>query len=152
MGTKFNVSAYYGDPCTNVVLAEGKVEINGKSSVFNHILSPNEKISFNNELRTLNVTTVDANRFTAWKDGFLIIEDEPLGQVAGRIERWYNVEIIIQDEVLRNYRFKATFKDEPLEEVLRLIALTTPIKYSIEKRVADANGIMKRKIVIIKLK
>ena len=152
LGTKFNVSAYSGDPCTNVVLAEGKVEINGKSGVFNHILSPNEKISFNNELRTLNVTAVDANRFTAWKDGFLIIEDEPLGQVAGRIERWYNAEIIIQDEALKNYRFKATFKDEPLEEVLRLIALTTPIKYSIEKRVVDANGTMKRKKVIIKLK
>jgi transmembrane sensor len=152
LGTKFNVSAYSGNPCTHVVLVEGKVEINGKSDVFNHILSPNEKISFNNNLKTLNLTTVDANRFTVWKDGFLIIEDEPLGQVAGRIERWYNAEIVIQDEELKNYRFKATFKDEPLEEVLRLIALTTPINYSIEKRVADADGKMKRKKVIIKPK
>jgi hypothetical protein len=48
--------------------------------------------------------------------------------------------------------FKATFKDEPLEEVLRLIAITTPIKYVIEKRDSGADGILKRKKVTIELK
>lgn len=152
LGTKFNVSAYSDESCTCVVLKEGKVEINGKSGRFNHTLLPNEKITFNCDSKSLNVTKVDANRFTAWKDGFLIIEDEPFWQVVGRIERWYNTEIVIQDEVLKTYRFKATFKDEPLEEVLRLIALTTPIKYKIEKRVVDSNGVLKRKKVTITLK
>ena len=98
------------------------------------------------------MSEVDADRFSAWKDGYLIIDNEPLGQVAGRLERWYNAEIIIQDERLKNYRFKATFKDEPLEEVLRLIAITTPIRYEIEKRDMDANGVVKQKKVILKLK
>ena len=152
LGTKFNVSAYSDDSFTNVVLKEGIVEINGKTGVFNHTLLPNEKITFNHKLKSLNLAKVDANRSIAWKDGYLIIQDEPIGEVAGRIERWYNVEIVIQDEVLKNYRFKATFKDEPLEEVLRLIALTTPITYNIEKRVVDSNGITKKKTVTIKLK
>ena len=152
LGTKFNVSAYSDDPCTNVVLKEGKVEISGKTGIFNHTLLPNEKIAFNHKSKSLNLSKVDANRYTAWKDGYLIIEDESLGEVAGRIERWYNAEIVIQDEVLKNYQFKATFKDEPLEEVLRLIALTTPIRYNIEKRTVDSNGIMKKKTVTIKLK
>jgi transmembrane sensor len=152
LGTKFNVSAYSEDAYTDVILNEGKVEINGKAGVFNHTLLPNEKISFNRNLKSLNQVKVDANRYSAWKDGYLIIEDEPLGQVIGRIERWYNVEIIIQDEVLKNYHFKATFKDEPLEEVLRLMAKTTPIKYKIEKRKTNDSGILKQKKVTIKLK
>jgi ferric-dicitrate binding protein FerR (iron transport regulator) len=152
LGTKFNVSGYTDDLFTEVVLSEGKVEINGKTGVFTQILSPDEKITYNAQTKTLKLSTVDANRYSAWKDGFLIMDNEPLERVIGRIERWYNAEIVIQDEALKSYRFKATFKDEPLEEVLRLIAITTPIKYVIEKRDSGANGILKRKKVTIELK
>jgi ferric-dicitrate binding protein FerR (iron transport regulator) len=152
LGTQFNVSAYPGDANTDVVLAEGKVEINGKADVFKYTMSPNEKISFNSNTKSLDLKTVDANRYSAWKDGYLIIENEPLGQVLGRLKRWYNADIILQDEVLKSYRFKATFKDEPLEEVLRLISLTTPINYNIEVRDVDAQGVFIQKKVTIKLK
>jgi transmembrane sensor len=151
LGTKFNISGYMNDIFTEVVLSEGKVEINGKTSVFTQILSPDEKITFNSHTKALKLSTVDANRYSAWKDGFLILDNEPLEQVIGRIERWYNVEIVIMDEALKSYRFKATFKDEPLEEVLRLIAITTPIKYAIEKRDTGADGILKKKKVTIEL-
>ena len=134
LGTKFNVSAYSNDSYSTVVLKEGKVEINGLTGIFHHTLAPGEKIAFNRETKTLNLTNVDADRFTAWKDGYLIIENEYLGQTIGRIERWYNVDIIVKDKDLLNYRLKATFKDEPLEEVLRLISKSSPINYSIQKR------------------
>ena len=152
LGTKFDISAYTDDPFTDVILKEGKVEINGKTGVFHQILEPDEKITFNRELKKIKVTKVDADDFIAWKDGYLIIIDESFEQVAGKIKRWYNTEIVIKDEKLKNYRFKATFKDEPLEEVLRLIAITTPIRYHIEKRMADSNGVIKQKKVIIQMK
>lgn len=152
LGTRFNVSAYSNDLFTNVVLAEGKVEIEGKTGVFNQTLRPNEKITFNRDSKSLNLKTVDADRYSAWKDGYLIIENEPLREVIPRIERWYNAEIIVVDNELCSYRFKATFRNEPLEEVLRLIALTTPLKYKIDNREEDGNGITKRRKVTIKLK
>jgi ferric-dicitrate binding protein FerR (iron transport regulator) len=66
-----------------------------------------------------------------------------------RIERWYNVDIEIKDETLKSYRFKATFQDEPLEEVLRLLAMTTPMEYTIEKReIVDENVYRKKKVII----
>lgn len=152
LGTEFNVSAYPEDDFTNVSLEEGRVEVNGKTGVFNQIISPNEKIAFNRKEKKLKLMEVNAERFSAWKEGYLIIDNEPLGDVIGRLERWYNVEIKIQDEMLKRYRFKATFKDEPLEEVLRLIAKTTPIAYKIEKRSEDASGVFKKKEVLIKLR
>lgn len=152
LGTEFNVSAYPGDAFVYVVLAEGKVEINGKTGVFNYTMLPDEKMTFNRDAKSLDLKKVDASRYFAWKDGYLIIENEPLGQVVGRLERWYNAEIILQDDVLKSYRFKATFKDEPLEEVLRLIALTTPIRYKIVGRDIDPKGVFKQKKVIISLK
>jgi len=152
LGTKFDVFAYSDDPYTHVVLQEGSVEVKGKEEAFKEILSPSEQISFNRNEKSLKISEVDADRFTAWKDNYLIIDNETLGQVIDRIERWYNVEIVIKDDVLNNFRFKATFKDEPLDEVLRLIAITTPIRYDIEKREVDKNGIWKQRKVTIRLK
>ncbi len=152
LGTKFNVTAYLNDSFTDVVLKEGKVEVDGKAGVFNHTLLPNERIKFNREAKTLNLTNVDADRYIAWKEGYLVIDNESLGQVISRIERWYNCKINIKDEELKKYRFKATFKDEPLEEVLKLIAITTPIKYDIKKREVRADGALKKKEVTIRLR
>jgi transmembrane sensor len=152
LGTTFNVSAYNDDQFTSVILEEGKVEIDGTTGVFNEILQPNEKLSFDKNARVISVKSVDASRFSAWKDGYLVIDDETLGQVEGRIERWYNIELVIEDETIKNYRFKATFKDEPIEEVLRLLAKTTPMSYDIDNRVNDTNGHYEQKRVTIKLK
>jgi ferric-dicitrate binding protein FerR (iron transport regulator) len=152
LGTKFNVSAYANAPYTFVVLEEGIVEVDGKTGVFNQRLLPNEKILFNHKSNTLKLSKVKATRYSAWKDGYLIIENERLGEVVSRIERWYNIKIVIEDKELNNYRVRATFKDEPIEEVLKLLSITIPLKYNIEKRVADSRGVVKQKKVIMKLK
>ncbi|MDP3442327.1 MAG: DUF4974 domain-containing protein, partial [Ignavibacteria bacterium] len=152
LGTKFNVSAYADETVAEVVLNEGKVEIKGTTSAFSHTLHPGEKITYNHETRSLNSTTVDPNIYSAWTNGYLVIDNEPLAQVAKTLERWYSAEITIQDEALKNFRFKATFQYETLDEVLRFIAMTTPITYKIENRVESPNGILKKKEVTIKLK
>lgn len=152
LGTKFNISDYESDLFTDIVLLEGKVEITGKTGSFSQMLLPDQRISYDIENQSAKISEVDAKRHTAWKDGFLIIDNEPLGKAISKIERWYNAEIIIEDEALKSYRFKATFKDEPLEEVLRLLAITTPMKYNILKRDVDSDGILEKKKVIINLK
>ena len=152
LGTQFNVSAYANETVTEVVLKEGKVEIEGKTATFNQVLHPGEKMSYNHEKNSLNKLAVDPNISSAWTNGYLVIDNEPLGQAVKKLERWYGVEISIDEEVLKNFRFKATFKEEPLEEVLRFIAMTTPITYKIETRDQSSNGFLKKKQVKIKLK
>lgn len=150
-GTTFNVSAYKDDNFTNVVLEEGRVKIEGKEGLFEYSLLPNEKITFDRESKSVKVSVVNAKSYSAWKDGYLVIDDETLGKAISRLERWYNIDAEIKDEALSSYHFKATFKDEQLEEVLKLIAETTPINYKIEKRVINKNGVLAKKKVIINL-
>jgi len=152
MGTKFNISAFPGDNFTEVVLTDGKVDISGKEGTFNCTIAPGEKLDFIRDTKSWEVKKVETDSYTAWKDGYLILDNEPMGLAVSKLERWYNAEIILQDEILKKYRFKATFRDEPLEEVLRLLALTTPITYKIEKRGIDQQGVFKKKKVTIKLK
>ncbi len=152
LGTKFNVAAYTNELVTEVVLKEGKVEINNTEKAFKKVIRPGEKIIYNRETNSLNTTNVDAKLYSAWKDGYLVIDNEPLEQAVRKLERWYGAEIIIQDKELKNLRLKATFQEEPLEEVLRFIAMTTPIIYQIGNREQESNGILKKKQIIIKLK
>lgn len=152
LGTQFNVSAYANEAVTEVVLKEGKVEVKGKAAVFNQTLRPGEKVSYNHEKSSLNKLVVDPNIYTAWTNGFLVIDNEPLVQAVKKLERWYGTEISIQDEILKNFRLKATFQEEPLEAVLQFIAMTTPMSYQIETRGQGTSGILKKKQVILKLK
>lgn len=75
-----------------------------------------------------------------------------MAEVARRIERWYNVDVILADKELENYSFRATFLDESLEEVLRCLSITSPIKYRIIKGRLLNDGTYSKGRVFINLK
>jgi len=152
LGTQFNVMTYADINFTEVVLEEGKVKVQGTKGYFEKILAPGEKLKYLPDENVFRVHQVDTKPYTAWKEGFLLLDEEPLGLAVARMERWYNVDIEIKDETLRNYRFKGTFQDETLEEVLRLLAVSTPMEYTIEKREVTADNIYRKKKVTIKQK
>ncbi len=151
-GTEFNVTAYPGENTAEVVLESGSVKVTGKTSALEKTLKPEEKLTYKSNENKYNVRQVNTKVYTSWKEGFLMMDNETFEQAAKRMGKWYNVEIIIEDEVLKNYRFKATFQDEPVEEVLRLMAITTPIEYEIKKRVAEDDGLYKKKEIRLRLK
>jgi len=152
LGTKFNVSAYAEDGLSEVVLKEGKVEVVGKSNHFSAVLKPEEKISYDSVNRTVKQNKVDLKQYLSWVDGYLVIDNEPFETAVRKIEHWYNVDVTIENEQLKAYRLRATFHNEPLESVLHLLALSTPIVYTIEDEEFDLKGALKKKLVTVKLK
>ncbi len=151
-GTEFNVTAYPGEDLAEVVLESGSVKVTGKTCNLEKTLMPDQKLAYMPTDNKYSLKRVNTKIYTSWKEGFLMMDNETFEQAVKRMGKWYNVEIIIEDEVLKNYRFKATFQDEPIEEVLRLMAITTPIEYDIKKRVAEENGIYKKKEIHLRLK
>lgn len=152
LGTKFNVSAYSEDEFTEVVLEEGSVKLNGKSSTFSESLSPDERFVFDAELKTGKIIPVDASLHSAWKEGKLVFRDEPLSSVLKDMERWYNVKFVMEDEELKSHLYQATFQNETLEEVLELLAFTAPISYKIQDRKMKSDGIWTTKTILIQKK
>ncbi len=147
LGTKFGVEAYRDDEFTNVVLEKGKVQCDIPSLGKKIIMKPNEKLLVeNNEVFLRKANACD---FIGWKDGLLVFRDEDMDIVIKKLMRWYNVDISIEDEALARYSFKATFDDEPIDEVLKLLARTSPIRYEIEKRKMDNTGKYTRKKIKI---
>ena len=147
LGTRFNLSAYPAENYVEVVLQDGKVEfqdINGNLKV---TLLPSERMVF----QSGNITKSDVNpaKFNAWTEGKLVFRGDPMVEVAHRIERWYNVKVNIADRELEKYSFRATFQDDTFEDVLRFLALTSPIRYKVTPRILLPDGTYKKKEVTI---
>ena len=152
LGTKFNVSAYNDDNEIEVVLEQGKVIFTTKGLKSEIEMKPSERLIFRNKKIIINKIT-DAYKYSAWKEGKLVFRGDPMTEVARRIGRWYNVNVVVKDKELKSYVFRGTFQDDSLEEVLRYISMTSPIGYRIieQKQLADGT-IQKRKVILFKKK
>jgi len=149
LGTTFNVIANEDETTEEIVLQTGKVDVSSRSGKQLAVLKPNEQLILDIEKRTLVRNEVEASQYSTWKDGKLVFRNENMQQVARRLSRWYNAEVVVDDQLLNDYTFHATFLDEPLDEVLKLLSITTPLSFTEEKRASNADGVFaKRKIIL----
>jgi len=148
-GTVFNVIAYPGETSEEVILQLGSLRVSNPEGSPVASLAANQKVSLVLKDSSINQSDVIASQYTGWTEGKLIFRNEDMGQVAQRLSRWYNADIIIADNQLLEFTFYATFIDEPLDEVLKLLAFTTPISHEEEKRLPRPDGsFAKRKITL----
>lgn len=151
LGTQFNVIAYDNENIEEIILKEGKVEVYSSHGKQLEILQPNQKLVLNTKTRQYEKNRVEADQYVSWTEGKLVFRNEKMQQVADRLGRWYNVEIEIEDPELLKYAFRATFIDEPLEEVLKLLAMTAPLKYEEQMRGLTNDNVYKKRKVIVSL-
>lgn len=152
-GTAFNVNAYDDYDSMLVALVEGKVSLlqdrNDEQKEL-MMLRPNDVVTYNDDSKELSRSRDSRlEKYTAWKEGSILFYNDPIDFVIMRLEKWYNVEIHIEDEALKEYRFTATFTNESLEQVLDLLSLSSAMDYKIvepEIKNNDDNG--KRKILL----
>ena len=67
----------------------------------------------------------------SWKDNKWIIYREDLGNLAIKLERRFDVEIVFKDEQLKLYRYNGSLPDLSLEQVLNVMSMVSPVQYSI---------------------
>ena len=147
LGTSFNVSAYSELKYVEVVLQQGKVEFYPENASRKVVIEPSQKLVFSNG--KMDITSTDPSKYQAWTDGKLVFRGDNMAEVAGRIERWYNIKVVLADRELEKFSFRATFEDDSLEEVLRLLSMTSPIRYKIAPRVMNSDGTFEKVIVTL---
>jgi len=147
LGTSFNISAYPSEKYIEVVLSSGKVEYQSSISEDKVILGPSERLVCNQG--RIHKSVVDPEKYNAWTEGKLVFRGDPMAEVARRIERWYNVKINIADKELEKYSFRATFQDDPLEDVLKFLSMTSPIRFKISPRTFLPDGTFRKEEVTI---
>lgn len=134
LGTSFNVKAY-GDDQFSTTVEEGLVNVSTEKANSEVFIKPGEQAILSAENSVLKVNSVETQIYTSWKDGVLIFKKDALADIVKKLERWYNVDIELAPNMeLKNYRFTGNIEMESLPEVLELIRITAPIKYSYDAK------------------
>lgn len=145
LGTSFNISAYPESEFIEIVLQQGKVDFYQDIMAEKITMAPSQKLVFSKG--EINIVKTDPYKYKSWTEGKLVFRGDNMAEVARRIERWYNVKVILADQELEKYSFRATFEDDSLEEVLRLLGMTSPIDYQIAPRIINTDGTIEKLIV-----
>ncbi len=108
LGTSFNFRAYDDESYIQTTLVSGKVGINrnGKTTE----LRPSEQYNYDKNTGTSGVKKVDVSLFTSWKNGTFVFKSQKLEYILNEIARWYNVNFIYEDAVLKNYVFSGRLR------------------------------------------
>jgi ferric-dicitrate binding protein FerR (iron transport regulator) len=146
-GTTFNCNAYPENEQIQTVLVEGQVTVLNGSATVSKVLQPNEMASFNNISQEVSKTKIDPEKYIAWKSGKLMFRDDKMNLVVEKLERWYNVEFEIKDPEIIDYVYTATFIDESLDQVLKMLSLSAPIRYTVSVRSKQSDQTFERQTV-----
>lgn len=152
LGTHFNCKAYKEDMALEVVLVEGKVTLNTSDSSVGEelVLKPGERAVIDKITNSTSITTENPEKYIAWHKGKLVFDETAMPDVALQLERWFGVDVEIHDPKILSYRITTTFENEPLHQVLELLALSSPIRINyIAAKMSKENQIQSKAKVII---
>lgn len=145
VGTRFSLAAWPDEKSTELILEEGKVLFESSGTTVE--VEPGLRLFEKNG--QIGQQKVETWKYTAWKEGKLVFRNDSMEELAGRISRWYNVDVEIRGKGMDEYKFRGVFEDDSLEEVLRLLKMTSPIDYEIRDRQSNPDGSFSRKQVIL---
>lgn len=143
LGTVFNVSAYPENSYTETALFRGKVQVTSKEDPARKtVLMPSQKLVIQSggkrdtsfSIRSLAVDPVDHKaKEIAWVRSRLKIQDETLEKIAGRLQQWYGIPIIITDEEVKKYSYSGTFESETVIKALEALQLSYPFSFEVKQ-------------------
>lgn len=121
LGTKFNVYSYPDAGYTQTSLLEGSLLVSSVRSGTQIVLKPEEQVTVRDGRMMLGkIKHPDA---FLWKEGIYSFDDEPLGDIARKLELYYDVKIIIKTPRLADIRYTCKFRQrDGIDEILQLIS------------------------------
>lgn len=126
LGTAFNINAYSDEQLSEVALVRGLIKVTNKLNKETQLL-PNQLVSLSRG--EMKKRAVVASEYALWTQGLLSCENESLGFLFRKLERYYGINIQYESSVeplLMNGNLDLNCS---LEEVLRRISITAPITY-----------------------
>jgi len=151
-GTAFDVAAYDNEDQIDVTLERGSVLLKNDKITSPIEMKPNEQINYNTTNQKITKTIVTAQNISSWKDGKLVLRNASLTELAKQLSRWYNVDVKTSDLKDTSFRYRATFENENLDEVLRLLKITAPLKVKMQERVLQADGSFSKQKIFLSVK
>lgn len=135
-GTSFNISSYSAEKMALVTLHTGSLEARIQGNIIR--LTPGDELmideSSNNYSKRIVENVQDSK---SWIDSDRIVfNDQPLKLVAVRIAKKYGVKFVV-DSSIENIIYTGQIYNEPLDQILRLLEVTSYVPIKITKAGTD---------------
>jgi transmembrane sensor len=134
LGTHFNMSSYPDEPDIRTTLIEGSVKViplklSGAKEI---LLKPGQRSRlFEGKLE---VTPVDIQEETAWKNGDFIFRNEHIESIMRKLSRWYDIDVRYEGEMADLIFIGVVSRSKNISSVLKVMESTGNVRFKIEGR------------------
>jgi len=133
LGTSFNVRSFANEDNIEILVVSGEVSVS--DTLGNSILlNPNELLEYDHLNSMIKMTThKNLIPYIGWKDGVLAFRDDDFKQVIDKIEQWYDVKIIIDENFQLHGKYTAEYNHKSLKKVMDGWSYASGFSYTLSK-------------------
>ena len=129
LGTEFNVKCYADEGVMEATLVEGQVGLSdeGAGSV---VLEPGEQAVVGEGVQGIAVREVNVQHYIGWRENRLSFQGETLEEIMQVLARWYDIEVVFEDDGLRRLEFSGNLdKYTDIDSFFRLFELGAEVRF-----------------------
>lgn len=133
LGTSFNIEAYEGEDEFSITVEAGTVKVNlGENGKNSTLLEKDQKLTHDPTTNVTEIIDVKSDMEMAWRNGILRFDSTPMVKVEKTIERWYGIDLVIDNSNLYKKTFTGIHKNENLKSVIETLTYATGTGYTIK--------------------
>lgn len=126
LGTRFNINTYEDAKTLNTTLLEGAIRVNSV------VLKPGQQAQIGQQLKVVDDANIE--QAIAWTNGLFNFDNISLQEAMHQIERWYDIEVVYEDDDIPEIPFGGEIKRNlDLPDLLKLLE-STNLTFSLENR------------------
>ena len=131
LGTSFNIKDYPDDEQSEIALVQGKVSLSTSENDCSLEMVPGEIARVENSGKT-TIRKGGIESAISWISGCYLFEDESLDSITKKLERGFDVNIVIKNKNATKLKFNGYFENgsESVDEILYTLSQTGKINYS----------------------
>jgi transmembrane sensor len=147
LGTSFDVKAYPDEQADKTSLVEGQVKVSASTATSpdssgspvrlgsaagsgDVLLTPGAQAVVGCG-RGITVSRANLEEALAWKNGLFVFQSECLESITRKLYRWYNVDIIFNNNTLKNIRFTGRLRRyDDMTVLLNMISSTSRVTFT----------------------
>lgn len=133
LGTSFKVCSFKGKDI-NIALSYGKIVVEDKKPNAENervYLQPGEAVIYHKATHTLQKTAIAPQQFD-YKSNILYFKNAGLNEVVDKLEKYYQVKVNYKGLKHAEWSVSGEFEYQPLDVVMKAIAYSCNIRFSIE--------------------
>nr|WP_320120435.1 FecR family protein [uncultured Marinifilum sp.] len=146
-GTEFSVMAYPDEAKVQTTLLEGSVGVDLKNKagvVQSSMIKPNMQVQYYKGDVKGEIREVAAYKYFGWRDGKFQFDNEELGSIMRKLERWYGVKFFATNQKVMRIKFSGEMKRfDDFSTILNLLEYGSDVEFDVHGTVVTARSAYK---------